>query len=198
MLEVKIIQSAEKLEETERIWIKHALWGTEYLPETYGYLGYVSGEGFYVKMVCRESDPIRKFTENRSPVCLDSAMEVFLQLPADTGFYVNFEVNANGAVLAEYGAERTGRTMFSEEMIARLCCTSRIIRDTWEVCFKIPQDLLEDIYGSVNLQKDSVLFINLFKVCEGAKPCHYGAYAYIPVEPPCFHLPEYYEKVILV
>ena len=101
-MEVEILRSRDELEGTKPFRIENLLWGTKKIPETFGYLGYVPGEGFYLKMVCVEKDPLRTYIADQDPVYQDSAMEAFLQFESArereaSPIYMNFEVNANGA-----------------------------------------------------------------------------------------------------
>ena len=63
-------------------------------------------------MVCEEKDPLRTYTEDFDPVYRDSAMEAFFQFIPEQEVYLNFEVNANGALLAAYGPSRVYRSYF--------------------------------------------------------------------------------------
>ena len=78
-MEVEILRSRDELEGTKPFRVETLLWGTKKIPETFGYLGYVPGEGFYLKMVCVEKDPLRTYIADQDPVYQDSAMEAFLQ-----------------------------------------------------------------------------------------------------------------------
>ena len=105
-IEVPAISSAEELENVEPFRVEHLLWGTTQIPETYGYLGFVPSDGFYLKMVCKEKNPLRVYEKNQDPVYRDSAMEAFFQFDSErerntNALYLNLEVNANGALRAE-------------------------------------------------------------------------------------------------
>ena len=55
------------------------VWGTEKIAKTYGYIGFVPGEGLYIKLVCVEKNPLRIYKKDQDPVYKDSAMEAFFQ-----------------------------------------------------------------------------------------------------------------------
>ena len=76
-MNVKIIKNPDELNMTTPHEITHLLWGTRSIPRTYVYIGFVPGDGFYVRMVCEEKDPRRTYTEPQDPVYQDSAMEAF-------------------------------------------------------------------------------------------------------------------------
>ena len=49
----------ELLESAELFKIENLLWGTEKIAKTYGYIGFVPGDGLYIKLVCVEKNPLR-------------------------------------------------------------------------------------------------------------------------------------------
>lgn len=198
MLEIKIMQSKEELLLTSPIPLAVEMWGTEKMPKTWAYMGYVPREGFYVKMICEERNPIRRFTQNQDPVCQDSAMELFLLLSEYGDAYMNFEMNGNGAILTAYGPNRQQRTSLTDEQIETLERSVEIGDTSWSISFKVPEELMKTVYGKVDLKKGSRFVLNFFKVYEGGEPCQYGAYADILIPNPSFHEPEYYADAILV
>ena len=57
-MEVRLIENKELLESAELFKIENLLWGTEKIAKTYGYIGFVPGEGLYQTCVCgEESSP---------------------------------------------------------------------------------------------------------------------------------------------
>ena len=58
-MEVRLIENKELLESVELFKIENLLWGTEKIAKTYGYIGFVPGEGIiYQTCVCgEESSP---------------------------------------------------------------------------------------------------------------------------------------------
>ncbi len=69
--------------------------------------GVSEGEGLYVQICTEEHDPLARCTEHHEMVCKDSAVEVFLAFAekgkelTNNDMYLNFEVNANGAMYAK-------------------------------------------------------------------------------------------------
>ena len=49
-MEVRLIENKELLESAELFKIENLLWGTEKIAKTYGYIGFVPGEGLYIKL----------------------------------------------------------------------------------------------------------------------------------------------------
>lgn len=198
MLEIKVISSPQEVENLERIEIGYQLWGTKDMPKTTVQIGYLLNDGFYVKLECMEKNPRRTFTKHNSPVCLDSAMEIFLQVPEYSLEYMNFEVNANGTILAEYGPQRHGRVRYDEEQIASMNCRTELLEDRWIAWYRIPKELMRCICETMELNKGSTFKINFFKVCEGRTPGEYGSYADIPLLHPSFHEPQFFVSAVLV
>ena len=78
-MEVRLIENKELLESVEMFKIENLLWGTEKIAKTYGYIGFVPGDGLYIKLVCEEKNPLRIYKKDQDPVYKDSAMEAFFQ-----------------------------------------------------------------------------------------------------------------------
>lgn len=79
-MEVRLIENKELLESVELFKIENLLWGTEKIAKTYGYIGFVQGEGLYIKLVCVEKNLLRIYKKDQDPVYKDSAMEAFFNL----------------------------------------------------------------------------------------------------------------------
>lgn len=201
-MKVKVMHSVTELERMKPFYVDKLLWGTKNSPKTYGYLGFVPDDGFYLKMVCEEQEPFRTFTRDMEPVYKDSAMEAFFLFRAKTGFdetpiYLNFEVNANGAMLAAYGRERKYRTCFDNDDYREIGCHAEILKESWQFSLRIPIKILTRIYGSLNLKEGSVFSCNFYKISEASKIEHYASYALVDTEMPDFHLPEFFETAVI-
>lgn len=61
--EVKTIQDMSQLDQGNVARVDVYNWGGDYRPETYGILCYVKDQGFAVRMICKESDPVAVMTE---------------------------------------------------------------------------------------------------------------------------------------
>ncbi len=202
-MDVEILQSSRELEHVKPFRVEKLLWGTKQIPETYGYLGYVPEDGFYLKMVCLETDPLRTYMANQDPVYQDSAMEAFFLFDSEKerdvlSPYLNFEANANGALLAAYGKRRVYRSYFSKEEMKEFACRAQIDPDSWNITLRIPQKILEKIYGPLRLEEGSVFHCNFYKISETASCEHYASYAPVMTETPSFHLPEFFASAKLV
>lgn len=196
-MKVEIIHSADELDKTEPFFVDQLLWGTKEIPRTFGYLGFKPDDGFYLKMVCEEKNPRKVYHEDCDPVYQDSAVEAFFQFQpgGDRGnhpVYVNFEMNANGALLAAYGRDRTYRTCFTKEERELFGCRAEIGTDSWQASVRIPLTVLDRIYGPLNLKAGSEFTCNFYKISETKEIEHYASYSRIESEIPSFHLTEYF------
>lgn len=196
-MNIPILQQAGQLSECPEFYVDNLLWGTADMPFTKGQIGFLPDTGFLIRMTCMEADPKRDYTENNSPVCRDSAMEAFFMAdPEKTGkrLYLNLEINANGAVLAQYGTFRSGRSFFSEEEIEACHCHTSSKDSSWSVEITLPLSVLERIYPRLELTEDSIVYMNFYKISEDPEIEHYASYSPVLSEEPNFHLPEYFEK----
>lgn len=200
MMKVKILNNPNELNTVSPFEVNNLLWGTKSIPKTYGYLGFVPGDGFYLRMVCEEPEPLRTFTQINSPVYQDSAMEAFFHFDPISGFspvYLNFEVNASGALLAAYGTERTYRSYFSDAEYKEFACSAQVSEDRWAAQLRIPLHILENIYGPLSLDEGDTFTCNFYKISEDAEIEHYASYAPIKTAVPSFHLPEFFAVAAL-
>ena len=206
------LENKELLESVELFKIENLLWGTEKIAKTYGYIGFVPGEGLYIKLVCVEKNPLRIYKKDQDPVYKDSAMEAFFpsvslpviclenrcDLMAADDIYLNFEMNANGALLACYGKNKMNRIPFTPDQIRKMKCSAEIQEEQWNVNLALPIEILEQVYGKLNLQEGSDFRCNFYKICETKEYEHYAAYRCVESEQPNFHLPEYFENAVIL
>ena len=200
-MKIKIIRNAAELESLTPFQVDHLLWGTKSIPKTYGYIGFVPCDGFYLRMICEESDPLRVYTRDMEPVYRDSAMEAFFQFEARIGrlqaIYLNFESNSGGALLAGYGKERVYRSYFSKDVCRALRSSTEVEKDRWTWNIRIPVTVLEDIYGPLHLGEGSTFTCNFYKISETKEIEHYASYSPILSDIPSFHLTEFFETAVI-
>lgn len=106
-IEVPAISSAEELENVEPFRVEHLLWGTTQIPETYGYLGFVPSDGFYLKMVCREKNP--------------------LHLDVGSSFWCNFYKISEAAEIEHYASYAPIRTEIPSFHLPEFFATADIV-----------------------------------------------------------------------
>ncbi len=200
-MKVDIIKNAAELESVNPFHVDKLLWGTKSIPETYGYLGFVPDDAFYLKMVCEEREPLCKYTRDMDPVYRDSAMEAYFQFETNIGrlqaIYLNFEANSSGALLAGYGKGRIYRSYFSKNSCQKFHNTAKVDQDHWTWYIRIPVTVLEEIYGPLYLEEGSIFTCNFYKISETKEIEHYASYAPILSGIPSFHMPEFFETAVI-
>ena len=174
MYQIRKIQSRQEIDSCEPFRITHYMWNSKRRPAVSGKMGYIPGEGFYVRMICEEGNPLATYTNYMDPVCNDSAMEVFLAFPEEgerldnNVMYLNFEANSNGALYSAYGKGRKGRS-------------------------PMPEGYLPEC-GVTTLDENTEMYCNFYKISETPEIEHYGSFHLIENETPNFHLPLYFER----
>lgn len=190
------LQNVEEIEKCEKLAISHKLWGTTKNVEAYGQMGYIAGQEWIVKLTAHESNPLTTYTQENDPVYRDSALEVFLNFVPEKDKYMNFEVNANGALLCHFG--RKGE----REPVALISKEKAIVRvqreeEKWSVLLRIPFSLISDCFGDVKIESAKEIRFNLYKISESEEDLHFISYTDIPVANPDFHLPAFFAEGII-
>lgn len=200
-MKIKIIKNSSDLNSVTPFHVDKLLWGTKSIPETYGYIGFVPGDAFYLKMVCEEKEPLCTYTHDMDPVYRDSAMEAFFQFEPEIerlqGIYLNFETNSGGALLTGYGKERIYRSYFSPGVCQELKSRTVVEEDRWIWDLRIPVKVLEEVYGPLHLGEGSTFTCNFYKISETKEIEHYASYSPILSEIPSFHLTEFFETAVI-
>lgn len=75
---VKKIERKEQIEHCEKFFINQYMWNSKQSPLVYGWMGYVEGEGLFVKMVCEEKNPLRRYCRHNDPVYTEVQWKFFL------------------------------------------------------------------------------------------------------------------------
>lgn len=198
MLKVKTIQRIEQIKDCPVFHINHQLWTKKVSPKAYGQIAFLEDYGIVITMTAEESNPLRRYTEKDSPVYKDSALEAFLNFAPEQPEkgYFNFEINANGAMLSEFGLGKN-RKKLRELTLLYADCSANIEENSWNVLIKIPFELIHEIYGIPSLQKGDVFTCNFYKISEDPSIEHYISYSPINNPTPNFHLPEFFAKAII-
>lgn len=200
---VKQIQKREQIEQCEQFFIDQYMWDSRQEPKTYGWMGYLENEGLYVKMVCEEKNPTRVYQKHRDPVYQDSAMEIFLAFPGQDEtltnecMYTNFEINANGAMLANYGKGRKGRLSITDEQFEQSGVTAVIEEDRWYLEVLFPEEYLKGICDFESVKAGRSFFCNFYKIAESEEKRHFGSFSPIESETPNFHLPVCFAEAVI-
>lgn len=198
--QVKKISRKADIGQCERFDIDTYMWNSTREPKAYGRMGYLPGEGFYAELICEESDPKRTYVNYNDPVCRDSAMEIFLAFPeegealSNDVMYVNFEINANGALYAAYGKGRKNRKFMPETYWETSDCKAVVEDDRWRLSVLIPEAFLLKECGVKALDENTEFYCNFYKIAESPEILHFAAFHKIENETPNFHLPIFFAK----
>ena len=161
------------------------------------------GQEAFVKMVCEERNPKRVFHDHKDPVYRDSAMEVFLAFLeqneelSNQCMYTNFEMNANGAMLANYGAGRENRKYISDEQYQQTHVKAVMEKDKWYVEVLFPESYLHQICDFEKIKEEAAFYCNFYKIAESEEILHFGSYSPIESEVPNFHLPICFAQAVI-
>lgn len=200
--QVKRIENKNQIEQCEKFAINHFMWDSKQEPKAYGWMGYVEGEGLFVKMVCEETNPVCKYKNHKDPVYKDSAMEVFLAFPegeiTNDCMYTNFEINSHGAMLANFGEGRHGRQFISDEQYEETGVKSTIESDKWFLEVLFPESYLNEICNFGAIKEGKEFYCNFYKIAESEEIQHFGSFSPIVSETPNFHLPVCFAKAVIV
>lgn len=189
--------------------VDHFLWTNRRRPETTGRMGYIPGQGLFVRMVSLEEAPRCTYKNHMDMVCQDSAMEAFFTFPAqhlarqqgyapgDGDLYFNFEVNPLGAMYAKYGHGRQNRLQLTGAEFDATGVAAGITADGWWMEFLLPEDLLLRLTGKDGFEEGDVFFCNFYKISETPEIEHYAAWADIPTPTPNFHQPRYFARACI-
>ena len=112
--------------------------------------------------------------------------------------YLNFAVNANGVLHAEYGSRRMYRSYFTEAERVGFECHAEVHENDWTAELKVPVKILEKIYGPLNLGEGSYFTCNFYKISESKEAEHYASYSPILSSVPSFHVPEFFADAKIV
>lgn len=181
----------------ESVDIREYSWGGDYRPGCEAKLCLVKQKGFLLRMACRESNPKAVFFHRDDPVYLDSCMEFFINFKPqkpDSG-YINFECNANGALLCEYGTQRKNRSHLADRVAD--VPKPEVFMDSarWGYELFIPLDLIFQVYGDSSFGTGDLLKGNFYKCGDNTDPPHYGSWTKIISPAPNFHQPEFFGEL---
>jgi hypothetical protein len=108
--------------------------------------------------------------------------------------YLNFEVNANGAMYAKYGFGRQGRVFLSDEVYKETGVNSVIEKDHWTMSLLIPEKFLKEVCDYLPDGSGKEIYCNFYKISEDPAVEHYISFSPIDSEKPNFHLPVFFAK----
>ncbi|HIR46363.1 MAG TPA: hypothetical protein IAB89_01700 [Candidatus Caccousia avicola] len=177
--------------EMKVVSISSCPWGGSYRPKAWAAV-HCGPDQFEFCLWCEEESPVIRYTEPNSPVYLDSCLEVFLRPFPQKNEYLNFEMNASGALLLQIGSERKGRRFLHAEDFSG--CYPEVFpfreQACWGVRLSVPTAFLQTVC-EISAQPDPSDFEGNFYKC-GDSPAHFLCWNPVESESPDFHRPEFF------
>ena len=168
-----------------------------YCPEVIFYPE-LTEQGFAMRIVVKEENPKRDMTEHFGPIYKDSCVEWFVNFTPEAGdAYMNFEVNANGAMLAEFHGSKRNTRSLTEEEVEQLNIQTKVEETQWSVEYLVPFSLIETYFEGFEAKEELEILTNFYKCGDGTEFPHYGVWNPIDSKKPDFHRPEFFGKLVL-
>ena len=171
-------------------------WGGEYRPKAFA-AAQEGKESVTFFLWTEEACPEPEYCRPNDPVYLDSCLEVFVSCFPTDNRYLNFEMNANGALLLQFGKNRTERKFLSPQDYWENYPQVTVKQNTewWGVQLKIPFVFLQKVYETSFAVKPKMFRGNFYKC--GAKPHkeHYACWNWIKSDVPDFHRPDFFKNL---
>ncbi len=186
------------IENADKFYIANSLWGTdEYRPEVYVKLAYNDKE-FMVEFTVKEKNPTKVYKKHYDKVHEDSCAEIFLNFsPKTEKKYINFEVNANGAMNPAFRPDRYSGEPLKIDEIESFDIKTQIYDDYWTASYNIGFDFIKKYYPDFDIKNCDYLLGNAYKCGDKTPVEHYISLFKVGCEEPDFHRPEYFDKFII-
>lgn len=184
------------IESADKFFLENKQWGSDaYNIPVYAQIAY-DEDGITVRFTVGESNPQCDKKKHFEQVCLDSCVEFFVNfMPEKSDYYMNFEVNAAGAMNVSYRLDRHHSTRLLLEEVESFRITPVIAEDHWTVTYKIGYDFIKKYYSGFDINSAEYVKCNIYK-CGGLTAMrHFLTYFKIGTEKPDFHRPEYFGRV---
>lgn len=159
------------------------------------------GTSIILKFLVREPQVRAVNTEFNSSVWEDSCVEFFISLEGDDNYY-NFEFNAIGMVLGQYGAGRPNRQWISPEILAMIQTTPSLGKGvienmegdiSWELDVNLPvKAFCHHEVEDISRMKARA---NFYKCGDMLKKPHYLSWNPVLTETPEYHSPQYFRNL---
>ncbi len=196
---VNKINNINQLKDCPTFHIDQYQWTKDYKPKAFGQMALLHNYGFVISMTAMETNPLRRYIEDNDPVYKDSGLEAFLNFTPDNvdNVYLNFEMNANGALLSHFGV-KGNREQVNNLTAYRTYCEAFIEENSWNVLLMIPMELICELYQVKPFDIGDSFTCNFYKISEDVSIEHYASFAPIDSLKPDFHLPQFFTKAIIV
>lgn len=184
------------IENADIFALEHKLWGSDaYMNSVYAQFAY-DDSGFIVKFTVEEANPLREKKQHLEYVHEDSCVEFFVNFqPEHSDKYINFEVNAAGAMNAGFRSGRHDSVPLKLKEIENFHITPEIKEDSWTVMYKIGYDFIKKYYPEFDMGSCSYIKGNLYKCGDKTEMEHYVSYFKVETEQPDYHRPEFFGKI---
>lgn len=175
-------------EEIEPYEINHALWGSTYQPKVWAKLCYIKEDALYLNMFVEELNPKATYTNPNDPVYKDSCLEFFINVnPNHNDNYLNFEMNANGAMLVGIGSGREHRKPLDVDFSPFVFKND----EGWGVTLIIPESFLLEHFASISDEWKG----NFYKCGDETESTHFLSWSEVKEEKPNFHCPQWFGTI---
>ena len=153
---------------------------------------------FFLRFNIREPSVLAVNSGFNTPVWQDSCVEFFCSFDREN--YYNFEINAIGAVLGQYGKNRSDRVFLKPEELKRIRIKSSLGKEPFGLINEVTNWKIEiEIPFSIFLEKElnclNSLKFNIYKCADNSPHRHYMYLHEIKTEKPDFHRPEFFGKI---
>jgi hypothetical protein len=143
------------------------------------------------------------YHNTNDPVFNDSCVELFIAFDNDINYY-NFEFNALGTALVEYGSDKNARLGVKTQLIQAITSKHHINTGTgeqgsfthWELLLNIPFTVFEHHY--ITTLQGRVCSANFYKCGDGLPVPHFLSWNNIIYPKPNFHLPKFFGRLKFV
>lgn len=198
---IKILEKAD-WDRVDEITIDKFCWDYAFTPLSKAKVCLIHDLGICVRMWSMEDRPVSVHKNINENVYQDSCLEFFFNpFPEESDIYMNFEVNHLGAMLVQFGSNRTDRKFLSELNIKYPEVTTFCREDEeggfWGVEYMIPFDIIKAVYGKKDITAGHKIRAAFYKCGDNTGRPHYGSWKVIGTESPDFHRPEYFGEIIV-
>ena len=182
----------------EKLPVDICPWGGEYRPEVFAQAVYAAGEGFYIRMTCKESDPLAVYTQPDEMVCRDSCLEFFIDPVPGAGIgYINIEANSLGTSLIGLGEGRHDR-----KPVRSMGCDVPTVEafregEYWGWQGFLSLTTIRQIYGKETFATGDILRANFYKCGDRTAVEHYIVWNRVLAPQPDYHRLECFGKLVI-
>lgn len=183
---------------TEKAPIDCLPWGnySMFYPSHAQIIGY--DDGFAVRLVSKEPEPVARCTHLNELVCNDSCLEFFFQPDIGDKRYFNFEFNPKGTMYLGLGTCRgNNQKLWLKDYRRLLEVKSLKYDDFWGIEFFIPFTFILQYIPDFTVFPVKMRG-NFYKCGDKTPKPHYICWSMIRSDAPDFHRPEFFGDLIFL